>query len=139
MLNRSTPRSVRNNNPGNLRDFGIKWDGLIGRDAHGYAIFATPVKGARAMYIDLRTGFQRDGENTVREIITEWAPPSDNNPTDRYIEFLSRFLGVEPDQVLRLEDARIPLMQGIAQFEAGFQPYTRELYELAILEAGDVL
>lgn len=128
---RTLPAGVRNNNPGNLMDFGIPWEGLIGRDEKGRARFATPLHGARAMYIDLRTGFQRDGENTVREIITEWAPPP-RNPTERYIAFVSEWLGVGPDEPLELARVAVPLMQAIAHFENGYDPHGAELYVEAI-------
>lgn len=128
------PRGIRNNNPGNIRDVGIKWRGLVGRDSAGYAVFASAVDGIRAMYIDLRTGFRRDGEDTIREIIAEWAPAHEN-PTSRYIEFISQRLGVGPDEVLELERVRVPLIESIIQFENGQQPYTRALINDAIAAA----
>lgn len=128
------PRGIRNNNPGNLMDVGIKWRGLIGRDSKGYAVFSSALEGIRAMYIDLRTGFRRDGEDTIREILNEYAPPSEN-PTDRYIDFVSQRLGVDPDQVLELSAVRVPLLEALIQFENGQQPYTRALLNDAIAAA----
>jgi hypothetical protein len=134
MLSRSTPRGIRNNNPGNLIDAGIPWRGLVGRDADGYAVFRTALEGIRAAYIDLRTGFHRDREDTVREIVTEWAPPTEN-PTARYIDHVARALGVGPDTPLVLERDRIPLLEAIFEFENGQQPYPRSLLEQAIAAA----
>lgn len=128
------PAGIRNNNPGNLMDVGIEWRGLIGRDSKGRARFARPIDGLRAMYIDLRTGFVRDAEDTVREIITEWAPPP-GNPTAAYIDFVSRALNVSPDQRLELASSRVPLLQAIIQFENGVQPYPVSMLERAIAEA----
>lgn len=125
------PRGIRNNNPGNLVDAGIPWRGLIGSDETGKAVFRTALEGIRAMYIDLRTGFERDREDTVREIITEWSA-TDREP---YIKFISRFLGVGPDEPLELASVRVPLIKGITQFENGQQPYSDELINAAIAAA----
>jgi hypothetical protein len=127
----SRPRGIRNNNPGNLIDAGIPWRGLVGRDATGKAQFATAIDGLRAMYIDLRTGFQRDGEDTVREIITEWSA-TDREP---YIAFVSNWLGVHPDTPLDLATVRVPLMKAITHFENGQQPYPDAMILRAIAEA----
>ena len=129
------PRGIRNNNPGNLKDFGIKWRGLIGRDELGYCIFDSALNGIRAAYVDIRTGFTRDREDTVREIIEEWSPASDGNPTSNYIAFVARELGVTPDTPLVLENVRVPLLEAIFRFENGQQPYARTLIQQAIAAA----
>lgn len=128
------PRGIRNNNPGNLMDVGIKWRGLVGRDANGYAIFDRALNGIRAMYIDLRTGFVRDGEDTVREILTEYAPPNEN-PTERYIDFVTGKLNVGPDEIMNLTQVRVPLLKALIEFENGRQPYTDEIINQAIAAA----
>lgn len=122
-------RGFRNNNPGNLR-FGIRWVGVVGQDPDGYAIFDTLEHGIRAMGVDLLTKIGR-GVNTLAEIITVYAPPSDNNPTDVYIATVSDWTGFAPDQVLTrndlptLADAMIRFEQGhaapTAEFESGIQ------------------
>lgn len=127
----SRPRGIRNNNPGNLIDAGIPWRGLVGRDSTGKAKFATPLDGLRAMYIDLRTGFQRDREDTVREIIAEWSL-TDQEP---YMVFVADYLHVGLDTPLSLERDRIPLMEAITLFENGEQPYPVALFQRAIAEA----
>jgi hypothetical protein len=80
-------------------------------------MFDTMENGVRAMAKDLLTGFRRDDENTVREIITEYAP-SHENPTAAYIEHVSRALDVHPDTVL--SESRLPeLVRAIVYFENG--------------------
>lgn len=127
----SRPRGIRNNNPGNLIDAGIPWRGLVGRDATGKAVFRTAIDGIRAAYIDLRTGFERDREDTVREIIMEWSA-TDQEP---YIDFVSRWLGVHPDQRLDLASSAVPLLEAIFYFENGEQPYPEATILRAIAEA----
>lgn len=130
------PRGIRNNNPGNIRDFGIAWRGLVGRDDAKYAIFDTPINGIRAMVIDIRTGFVRDGEDTVREIISEWSPEADNNPTSNYIAFVANALGVSADTPLSFERDIEALVKAIIQFENGMQPYDDFTIREAIRQAG---
>ena len=78
-------RGVRNNNYGNLRH-GSKWLGLtpIQYDK-SFCQFSDPVYGLRALIITLRTYFNKYRLNTVTKIITRYAPASDGNATDKYI------------------------------------------------------
>ena len=46
--------SIRNNNPGNIRDTGIAWEGRIGSSS-GFVTFDTPSMGVRAMTKNLYT------------------------------------------------------------------------------------
>ena len=92
-------RGFRNNNPGNLRNFGIPYVGFIGEDADGYSIFDTLENGIRAMGKDLLAKIGR-GLNTVEKIITVYAPAADNNPTEGYIAKVSEWTGFKPNQVL---------------------------------------
>jgi hypothetical protein len=109
-------RGFRNNNPGNLRA-GIPWVGIIGADADGYAVFDKPENGIRAMGLDLLTKIGR-GVNTPRSIISVYAPPSDNNPTDNYIAQVCEWTGFSPDQVLTRADMPT-LAYAMIRFENG--------------------
>lgn len=46
----------------------------------------------------------KHGLTTVREIISRWAPPSEND-TENYIKFMSKKLGVKPDEKIDLNDS----------------------------------
>lgn len=127
------PRGIRNNNPGNLRDFGLGWQGEAGRDDAGYLIFnAHPAHGraywgVRAMVKDLLDDHVRDGLRTVRAIIYEYAPPSDNNPTEAYIDTVTKALGVGPDAPIDLLRDRLQLgkmVRAMIRVENGVQPYS---------------
>ena len=66
-------RSWRNNNPGNIRDFNIPWEGLIGTDSDQFCIFNSYEKGKRALKRDLRTKGRRG--LTLSQAIYIYAPP----------------------------------------------------------------
>ncbi|MBI1679456.1 hypothetical protein EMG93_00575 [Escherichia coli] len=118
-------RGIRNNNPGNLEYSKTnQWVGQTGDDGR-FAKFETPEHGIRALGRNLLS-YQRQGIDTVNDIINRWAPPSDNNNTDAYIQAVCAQLGVTPDQPL---DASNPetlkaLCASIIQHENGSQPYS---------------
>lgn len=82
------PAPLRNNNPGALMPGGKM------------AQFATPEEGLRAMDANLQAYAGR-GINTLRGVISRWAPPSENN-TEAYIAAASQRLGLKPDQQIDL-------------------------------------
>lgn len=109
-------RGFRNKNPGNLRG-PTPWQGRVGTDPQGFAIFSTMEYGVRALRVDLTAKLNR-GLDTVRKIVTVFAPPSDNNPTETYITKVSEWMGVHPDQPLG--PGNLPgLVDGIIRFEQG--------------------
>lgn len=112
------PLGVRQNNPGNLRDSGDAWQGMTGV-ANGFLTFRTPEHGLRALGINLLTYHGR-GLDTVEEIITRFAPRSEND-TGAYIAAVSRALGVRPDATLDLRNETVltSLMTAIARHENG--------------------
>lgn len=80
-------RGIRNNNPGNIRHKDA-WDGMA--DIQGddsFVTFISPVWGIRAMIKVLLTYSRKYKLDTVRGIISRWAPPSEND-TDEYIQFV---------------------------------------------------
>ncbi len=87
-------RGIRNNNPGTIR-LGPAWQG---RSAHqtdtAFTQFNTPEYGLRALTRVLHTYQTRHRLNTVEAIISRWAPPADNNPTNAYIDNVARSIGV---------------------------------------------
>ncbi len=125
------PRGIRNNNPGNIRwDGRTQWRGMVGLDEGRYVIFEAPVWGLSAMVSALRAGLSHDQQNTIRGIVTEWAPPLEND-TESYIRSVSAQTGLPPDQALA-EDAIPALLQAIVKHENGNIPYSDELIEQAI-------
>ena len=88
-------RSVRNNNPGNIRISAEDWVGKIDNpNENAFETFATPELGVRAMTKQLYT-YQNRGKSTVRDMIYTWAPPSDNNDSANYAARVAAAMGVD--------------------------------------------
>lgn len=118
-------RGVRNNNPGNLEASSSNpWVGQTGSDGR-FAKFETPEHGIRALGRNL-ISYQRQGIDTVGEIINRWAPPSDNNDTTAYIKAVCAQLGVTANQPLDASnpDTLQALCAAIIKHENGTQPYS---------------
>ncbi|MGF6837068.1 hypothetical protein QF001_000935 [Paraburkholderia youngii] len=123
---RSDPRGIRNNNPGNLNYVGqsgaTKETGPGGR----FAVFQTAEEGLRALADQLRR-YGQHGINSVKAIISKFAPASENN-TQAYIGSVSKGLGIGADSALNLNDPRVlqGLMGAIIHVENGKNPYSAE-------------
>ena len=94
-------RGMRNNNPLNIIKSHIKWQGEVrpGTDKR-FAQFESMEYGLRAALKLLRTYYHNHGCRTIRQIISRWAPASDKNHTEAYIQSVSRQTGILPDTQL---------------------------------------
>ncbi|EHP6080517.1 hypothetical protein ABVS80_001133 [Escherichia coli] len=120
-------RGIRNNNPGNLEFSNSNpWQGQAGSDGR-FAKFETPEHGIRALGRNLLS-YQRQGIDTVSDIINRWAPPEDNNDTGAYIQAVCAQLGVGPDQQINASDPQTlnALCAAIIKHENGNQPYSND-------------
>lgn len=124
----AAPLGVRNNNPGNLRQWGD-----TPRDARGYAMFATPEAGLAATIKNLRAQQQVHGLDTVQSIISKWAPPSENN-TAGYISDVVKRTGFGANQKLNLDDPKTvaPLISSIIKHEGNGAAYSDEMINKAV-------
>lgn len=96
-------RGFRNNNWLNIRISNNNWQGKIANNTDGqFEQFETPELGIRAATRNIRTYGQR-GLQTVKDIISTWAPASENN-TSSYIQNVASRMGVDPNQTLDLND-----------------------------------
>lgn len=112
------PRGLRNNNPGNIEDgdYARSLPGYAGSDGR-FAIFDSPDAGGQAKTRLLGSYINR-GFNTPASIINRWAPPSDNNPTEAYADYVARRAGIGVNDQVTQE--QIPLIaQAISEFENG--------------------
>lgn len=118
----STIRGIRNNNPGNI-EWGNDWQGLVPpeqRTDERFAQFIAPEYGIRAMAKIIRSYANR-GAVSVRAIISNWAPPSEND-TASYVAHVANNIGMSPDAPL--SSMQWPgLIAAIIQHENGIQPY----------------
>lgn len=129
-----TPRGLRNNNPLNLRRTSIPWRGKVATPERAvelgmrwdpdYELFEHPAFGVRAAAKDIRNDYYRDGLRTVAKLIGEFAPSSDNNPTDVYAANVARAIGVDPDQPFELEQNIVAMFQAMILQENGRNPFT---------------
>lgn len=111
------PLGLRNNNPGNIRP-GDSWRGMVGIYKN-FVVFKSIDYGIRAMATDIIGDIVNDGKNTIRKLITEYAPPSENN-TEAYINSVATFTGWKPDQVIDPTiDNMAKLLRGMMNVELG--------------------
>lgn len=95
--NSGDPRGFRNNNWLNIRISNNNWQGKRADNTDGaFEQFETPEQGIRAAARNIKTYASR-GLNTIKDIISTWAPASDNNNTSSYITNVSRRMGVDPN------------------------------------------
>jgi len=127
VFNGNVPLGIRNNNPMNVRETAIDWLGELPHDGDGYEDFDHAGNGIRAGARVLLNYFRQHGIRTIEGIIMRWAPPSDNNPTGSYIEFVAKRMGAPQNAPLDMENVGViaALAEAIIEFENGKQPYTR--------------
>lgn len=133
---RATSRGIRNNNPGNIRLTDIEWRGEVPatlKNDTEFEEFISPLFGVRAMARILKKGAGA-GRDTVRKIITRWAPPSEND-TAAYIRSVSRRVELAPDAPINFDEKLPDLLDAIIVHENGSNPYADQLLFEAIAAA----
>ncbi|HIW66142.1 MAG TPA: structural protein P5 [Candidatus Alistipes intestinipullorum] len=122
-------RGLSNNNPGNIRRAKVRYRGEVrpSRDP-AFKQFETLAWGYRAIFVLLDTYRRRYGLDTLRGMISRWAPPSENH-TDNYIRAVASDTGIDPDEALDTRDARtmIPVAAAISRVENGVAADFREV------------
>jgi hypothetical protein len=105
------PRGLRNNNPGNIRYSSANdWRGKIPYDRNtdyncttnqvvkAFEQFSEYKYGVRAMIVLVKNYIER-GNDTIRKVVTKYAPSSGNN-TSGYIDFVADETGIGADETL---------------------------------------
>ncbi len=112
------PRGIRNNNPGNIEDgaFAKSLPGYAGSDGR-FARFNTMQDGISAGG-KLLDSYASRGVVTPAQIINRWAPPSDNNPTQAYAQYVADRLGIGINDPVPA-NRRAEAFQAINEFENG--------------------
>jgi len=122
----ATTRGERNNNPLNIRyNATDQWQGLVGHDSDGFCIFQDVAHCFRAGGIIIRRYYNVYYLNTIRGIITRYAPPSEN-PTEAYIASVSTRMGIAPDANIDVinSNVMIALLSAMVWQENGENLYT---------------
>lgn len=139
---KNLPIGIRNNNPGKIR-WGSNWNGL---DESGkkkdksFCVFIAPEWGIRALTKLILNYDRLYNVNTVKEIITRYAP-SNENDTEAYIAHVCKVGGFEKDEELNVTDKEVMiyLLKGIILHENGVQPYSDEILEKGMFLAGIIV
>lgn len=139
-------RGYRNRNPGNIDHIPAnRWQGLAdpaiepappGGRAR-FARFVSHEYGIRALAMLLTTYQDRHGLNTIRGIVSRWAPGAEND-TEAYIASVARRMDRHPRQALdlhRYADLR-PLVEAVIIHELGGNPYVPATLDAGLRLAG---
>jgi len=125
---KTQPRGIRNFNPGNIR-WGDPWQGLVPKSQRSdtaFCQFQNAAYGIRALARTLITYQDKHGLHAIRQLISRWAPPEDNNNTQSYVHVVAKQTGFAPDQKLNLHDYRQlrAVAEAIIRVENGRGPLT---------------
>ncbi|KIC79690.1 MULTISPECIES: structural protein P5 [Pseudomonas] len=145
----TTPRGIRNNNPGNI-DFNPRnaWQGQLGLEEGvakpRFARFDQAENGIRALgklLLNYRgkdgmPGVGRPGIDTPLEFISRWAPSSENN-TLAYAQAIAKRLGVGVRDSIDISKPQVlrEAVVGIIVHENGGNPYKAEVIDEGIRRA----
>lgn len=114
-------RGLANCNPGNIRRSSCRYRGEVrpSRDP-AFKQFESLAWGYRAIFVTLRTYARKYDLNTLRGMITRWAPPSENS-TEAYIRAVTDRTGLQPDAVIDIgsKEQMIPLVAAMSEVENG--------------------
>lgn len=114
-------RGIRNNNPLNIRHGKSQWVGMSEKQTDkSFVQFKERVYGYRAAFVLIR-GYISKGKDTIGKIIAKWAPSSDGNNTQSYIDYVSHSTGINASHALHWEDKDdiIDIVCSMAHLESG--------------------
>ena len=117
----STPRGLRNNNPGNIRNSSTVWQGeIVPSKDKSFKQFKTMAYGYRALIKLLQNYRKLYNLKTVAELINRWAPENENN-TSAYITRVCKEMQVPSTYVIDIEDkaTMCAMAAAISQVENG--------------------
>lgn len=116
------PRGLRNCNPLNIRlSKGKPWKGEVRPSQDPvFCQFRDMAHGYRAAMLLLRNYVRLYRLSTPRELISRWAPPSEND-TRGYLDTVCKLTGLEPDEPADLSRRKVlvPLVAAMSQVENG--------------------
>lgn len=137
------PRGIRNNNPLNIRKTDTAWRGKVVGSDQEFETFATPEHGIRAAARILQTYQETHNLDTVKGVISRWAPPSEND-TSAYVQAVSIWADFEPEEPIDMGnyDTVYRLLRAMTRMENGkpTEPktmwYPDDIWEKGIRMAG---
>ncbi|WP_206732679.1 hypothetical protein [Halarcobacter ebronensis] len=126
MSDYTEPRGIRNNNPMNIRKSSNDWQGKIVGEDTAFETFVSPAYGIRAGAKTLLNYQKFYGLNTVNQIISRFAPASENN-TNAYATHVADYLGVGLNEPITVKDRIYDLVTVIILHENGYNPYDTQV------------
>ena len=117
----NSPRGVRNCNPGNIRKNGDLFQGEIDSTDPDFKQFRSMAYGYRAIFKILRTYKNNYSLNTLEQMIYRWAPPSDNNKTEVYVDFVCDRTGIGRKDIVDVSNMTVMcrIVEAMATMECG--------------------
>lgn len=82
--------------------------------------FVNVTYGLRAAFCILRRYIRRYQSNTIRKIVSRWAPASENN-TALYVSFVAQRVNINPDAIIHYDNeaVMVAIVKAMAKYECG--------------------
>ena len=119
---------IGKNNIFNIRAGKAQWLGMTGT-RRGFVEFDTQEHGIRAWLVLMRSYRRKYGCRTIRQIVTRFAPPSENQ-TERYIKFCCQGVMLDADCALTSLTDYAFLGKYMARMETGTAVTVNEILEV---------
>ena len=122
-------RGIDNCNPGNIRRSKVCYKGERHPSSDPqFKQFESMEWGYRAIFVLLDTYRKRYGLDTLRGMISRYAPPEENH-TAIYIDVVAERTGISPDEKIdtRSRKTMVPIVAAISKVENGVGPSWREV------------
>lgn len=135
---KNSPRGIRNNNPGNLNYAGQEGATKEGGDNGRFAVFESMREGISALHRQIQR-YMAKGINTIDAIVNKYAPSSDGNNVQAYIQQLVGATGKGANEALSGDDQGtvFKLIRGIINHENG-KGYVSDQDILGGIQVGSV-
>lgn len=131
-----TPKGLELNNPTNIRKNILSpWNGEMPCKGE-FCKFINRKFAYRATFIILRSYVHKHGCKTLKDCITRWAPPTEND-TDRYVRFVSN-MSCYPEAIkIDLGNQRMMcnIVRAMVQMEVGIKENMETIVDGYILAA----
>lgn len=124
-------RGLRNNNPLNIRRNKTAWKGLAAeQNDSAFFTFIAPCWGYRAAIKTLQNYNRIHGLTTVREWISRWAPPVEND-TENYIRFVCKKaeVGENCEPNLHNREVMCRIVAAMSHMENGVPAVMGDIYK----------
>ena len=103
-LKESSIRSIRNNNPGNIKKTNTQWEGMTEEQVDStFVSFDSPKMGVRALARVLNTYNTKYNLDDISGMVSRFAPPTEND-TQNYIKFVSDKSGISRTKKITLQE-----------------------------------